>query len=162
MIRIALTNLRKYNEGELVFEWVDLPQEDFTPIFDRIGHDEYFISDYECEIPHMTIHEYDNLDRLNEAATALENLDDYEKTTLIAIMESEDSRIDEALEMLNAERYVFYPDVDLEELAEQFVDEGIFGEISGNLVQYIDYERIAKDLSFEGYVETSVGVIIYD
>lgn len=162
MIRIALTNLKKYNEGELVFEWVDLPQEDFTHVFDRIGHDEFFISDYECDIPNIKIHEYDNLDRLNEAAAALENLEEYEKTTLIAILESEDSKIDEALETLSNERFVFYPDVDLEELAEQFVDEGIFGEISHTLISYIDYERIAKDLDFEGYVETSVGVIIYD
>lgn len=162
MIRIALTNLKRYNEGELVFEWVDLPQEDFSPVFDKIGHDEYFISDYECELPHMVIHEYDNLDRLNDAAAALEELEDYEKTTLIAILESEDSKLDEALETLANEKFVFYSDVDLEELAEQFVDEGIFGEISSNLVQYIDYSSIARDLSFEGYIETSVGVIIYD
>lgn len=162
MIRIALTNLRHYNEGKLTYEWVDLPQEDFTHVFDEIGHDEFFISDYECELSRVTIHEYENLEALNEVAKILENLHDYEKEMLIAILESETQRLDEALEILQDEKFIFYPDIDLEGLAEQFVDEGIFGEIPSSLVSYIDYERIARDLGFEGYIETSVGVIVYD
>jgi antirestriction protein len=162
MIRIALTNLRHYNEGKLTYEWVDLPQEDFSPIFDRIGHDEFFISDYECKIPNVIIHEYDDLDQLNEIAETLEKLTYYGKMNLIAILESEDSRLDEALETLSNERFIFYPDVDLVQLAQQLVDEGIFGEVPTSLVNYIDYEQIAKDLECDGYVETSVGVIVYD
>lgn len=162
MIRIALTNLRLYNEGELTYEWVDLPQEDFTSVFHKIGAGEYFISDYECELPLVTIHEYESLDTLNEIAETLEDLKDYEKETLIAILESETQRLDEALEILQDEKFVFYSDVDLEGLAEQFVDEGIFGEIPSSIISYINYESIARDLSFEGYIETSVGVIIYD
>ena len=162
MIRIALTNLKKYNEGELVFEWVDLPQDDFTHVFNKIGHDEFFISDYECELPIAMIDEYENLETLNEIAEILENLQDYEKETLLAILESETLLLDEALEILNDEKFIFYSNVNLEGLAEQFVEEGIFGEISTSIISYIDYERIARDLKFEGYIETSVGVIVYE
>lgn len=37
----------------------------------------------------------------------------------------------------------------MQELAEQFVDDGLFGEISTALVNYIDYEAIARDLEME-------------
>ena len=61
MLKIALTNLRQYNEGDLIFEWVELPCDDFKPVFDKIGHDEYFISDYECERFNFHIDEYEKL-----------------------------------------------------------------------------------------------------
>lgn len=37
----------------------------------------------------------------------------------------------------------------LKELAEQFVEEGLFGEIPNNLQFYIDYEAIARDLAMD-------------
>lgn len=37
----------------------------------------------------------------------------------------------------------------LKELAEQFVDEGLYGEIPKALQYYIDYEAIARDLSMD-------------
>jgi antirestriction protein len=37
------------------------------------------------------------------------------------------------------------------ELAEEMVDEGLFGEIPERLINYIDYESIGRDLSFDGY-----------
>jgi antirestriction protein len=43
----------------------------------------------------------------------------------------------------------------MEELAEQFVDEGLFGEIPKHLEYYIDYEKIARDLKSD-YSETEI------
>lgn len=43
----------------------------------------------------------------------------------------------------------------LKELAEQFIDEGVFGEITERLQFYIDYERIARDLAVE-YSEITI------
>lgn len=43
----------------------------------------------------------------------------------------------------------------LKELAEQFVDEGLFGDIPEHLTNYIDYDAIANDLGFD-YTETSI------
>ena len=37
----------------------------------------------------------------------------------------------------------------LRELAEQFVEEGLYGPLSDSLKQYIDYDAIAYDLAFE-------------
>ena len=68
-MKIYLTNLGKYNEGYLVGEWVHLPisSEDLKEVFDRIGineeYEEFFITDYECDI--FKIHEYDSISYLN-------------------------------------------------------------------------------------------------
>ena len=43
----------------------------------------------------------------------------------------------------------------LRELAEQFVDEGLFGDIPEQFQFYIDYEAIARDLGFD-YSETEI------
>jgi len=37
----------------------------------------------------------------------------------------------------------------LRNLAEQFVDDGLYGEISQHLAHYIDYDAIARDLAFD-------------
>lgn len=55
MMNIYLTNLGKYNEGQLIGEWVELPvsNEELQKVFERIGineeYEEYFITDYECD-----------------------------------------------------------------------------------------------------------------
>ena len=43
----------------------------------------------------------------------------------------------------------------MRELAEQFVEEGLFGEIPNHLENYIDYDAIARDLAFD-YSETYI------
>lgn len=43
----------------------------------------------------------------------------------------------------------------LKELAEQFVDDGLFGDIPERLQFYIDYEAIARDLAVD-YTETEI------
>jgi hypothetical protein len=78
-IRIALTNLGKYNEGELLYTWLDLPatDEEISEAFEEIQvapntrYEEHFISDYEAP---FEIGEYANIERLNEVAEVLENV----------------------------------------------------------------------------------------
>lgn len=48
-----------------------------------------------------------------------------------------------------------YSDMTLEDLAYQFVDEGLFGEIPERLSFYLDYQAIARDLGHE-YAETCI------
>lgn len=78
-IRILITNLGAYNEGNLLYDWLTLPfdEEDLQNALDNIGidgeqYEEYFISDYEAP---FSIGEYDNIDRLNEVAEALQDVD---------------------------------------------------------------------------------------
>jgi antirestriction protein len=43
----------------------------------------------------------------------------------------------------------------LRDLAEQFIDEGLFGEIPAAIADYLDYDAIARDLSAD-YSETTI------
>ncbi|MEP3786728.1 antirestriction protein ArdA [Ascidiaceihabitans sp.] len=43
----------------------------------------------------------------------------------------------------------------MKELAEQFVDEGLFGDIPDHLANYIDMDAIARDLAVD-YAETEL------
>lgn len=43
----------------------------------------------------------------------------------------------------------------LKELAEQFVDEGLYGEIPKAIANYLDYDAIARDLGFD-YSEITI------
>lgn len=162
MIKIALTNLRKYNEGELIYEWVDLPCDNFDTVFDVIGHDEYFITDYECEIPSIFISENARLETLNELAEQLDDLSTYELRVLKAICEAHTSNLREALDIVSDETYLFYEVEDMNEFVEVLIDEGCFGDIPSNVRNYLDYSKIARDLEFDGFTLTSVGVINID
>lgn len=48
-----------------------------------------------------------------------------------------------------------YPVSSMRELAEQFVDDGLFGHIPDNLAPYLDYDAIARDLAMD-YTETTI------
>lgn len=96
MLNVWIGNLGKYNEGELVGEWLKLPvskQELDTFLKEKVGlqltqaevdkaleeegvcYEEYMINDYETDLP-IKISEYENLDNLNLLATIAENVND--------------------------------------------------------------------------------------
>ena len=84
----------------------------------------------------------------------LDNWDDYEKRILIIGLSeggcpftADTSPDDFDVDLYHAES--------LRDLAEQFVDEGLFGEVPPQFLFYIDYDAIARDLSFE-YTETEI------
>ena len=87
-----ITNLGKYNEGELVGKWIELPidEDDFEEELKEIGigeedefgqvYEEYFWTDWECDIPGVTdnLGEYVSLESVNELAEKVESVDDEE------------------------------------------------------------------------------------
>ena len=83
LIKVFITNLGKYNEGELIGEWVDLPitEEELDKVYERIGinedYEEIFITDYETPF-FTTIDEWESITDLNDLAEALESLDEYD------------------------------------------------------------------------------------
>ena len=83
-IRIALTNLGKYNEGELTYAWLSLPatDEEIAESFKEISvapsteYEEHFISDYEAP---FSIGEYESITKLNEIAERMADVEVPEK-----------------------------------------------------------------------------------
>ena len=163
MLRIFLTNLGKYNEGELVGEWVKLPatEKDIEEVKNRIGineqYEEYFITDYESDIDGLKVGEYDSVDNLNEIAEQLDSLDEYEKE-VIAAMLSEGYDLEDALN--RKDDCIVWSDCNnMEDVAIAYCEEcGILDSIPENLRNYFDYEAFGRDMSFEGqFVFTSAG-----
>ena len=172
MLRIALANLGKYNEGRLVYKWLDLPatEEEIQETLEEIDidderYEEWFISDYETDIDGLKVSEY-ALNELNELMERYEyNLETYEQDAVQAVIEAHGYNFEKALDIVERGGYTLYGDCEsLADLAEQFVDEGIFGDTRemGNLVNYIDYEALGSDLRHDGYTVTSKGVILVD
>lgn len=157
MMNIYLTNLGKYNEGELVGEWVELPvtNEELQEVFERIGidgkeYEECFITDYECDL--YEVKEYENIDTLNEIAEKLEELDENENKVAKALMSELGYTLNEAIEKVNNGDYTIYSDCDnMTDVAYQVVEEcGYLNNVPDNVARYFDYEAFGRDLGIEG------------
>lgn len=152
MIEICLTNLGKYNEGELIFTRLVLPAtaEEIETAFDKIGvaentmYEETFISDYETDINGLSISEYASLDDLNELAEELENFDEYELEAFGAMLEY-GYATDEALKKVQDGDYMYYSGCcSMAEVAEMYADEtGLLYSMPDELRMYFDFEAYA-------------------
>ena len=80
--KVAVQNLAKQNEGELIYKWLTLPvsEEDFDEALKEIGvdeqlHNEFTFADFDTNIPCLSSHflNTSNVYALNEAVEAFEN-----------------------------------------------------------------------------------------
>lgn len=167
---VYITNLGKYNEGELVGQWLSLPtsDDDIEECFENIGlneeYEEYFITDYENNI-NLEISEYTNIYDLNEAIEQMKDSED-DAGLWGALIEVEGAKIkdiDELASNVNGGYYLFYEGLTVEEYEEQLVEEcyDLNFDNLGNLAHYItiDYEALARD-DYNAH-ETENGVLVY-
>lgn len=162
MIRIYLTNLGKYNEGELVGKWVDLPTTNgFDEHLEEIGinekYEEWFITDYETDIDGLEIGEYSNIEELDELAEILENLQDYDKEVVEALI-SEGYTLQNALDKKD-DCMIYYNCNDMEDVAREYIEQcGLLNDVSDILQNYFDFEAYGRDMGIEGtFVFTNNG-----
>lgn len=177
--RIYIANLGKYNEGELVGEWVNLPitEEELEEVYIRIkvGHrdedgeyqpyymedgiiyEETAIHDWESESP-ISIGEWDNVMELSELVEEIEGLDEYELETIKAYCEVVSDDLREAIDHLD--NCTFYQNMSLVDVAYELVEE-CYPDLPEIAQRYFDYEAFARDLGFDGYYEASNGTLYY-
>lgn len=151
-IRIYIASLHHYNCGELRGAWIELPCSDLKERIDQIlaGQEEYAIHDTDVDgLDSLKIDEYDDPFLLNTQAEALAKLTDHDLLQVDYLLyEGED--LEDALDK--------YEDVQvysgsIGEVAEELVAEGCFGDVPSAIINYIDYEAIARDLTYDGYIE---------
>ena len=160
-----ITNLGKYNEGELVGEWVKFPttSEELQKVFERIGigskdefgnpYEEWFISDYDCYVSgqYDKLGEYESLDELNYLASKLQELDNHEYEHFQAAMQISDytGNVKDVINLIdNLDKYDVYPGVEDEaDLGRYYVYELGMMQVPEHLQDYIDYEAIGRDVS---------------
>ena len=162
-----ITNLGKYNEGELVGEWVKFPTtaEEMKEVFKRIGigqkddfgqpYEEWFITDYDCYVDGLydKLGEYENLDELNYLASKLEEMSDSEYAQFQAGMEMGDhcGSLQEIINLTeNLDCYEIYPNIeDYDDLGRYYIDELEVMQVPEHLQNYIDYEAYGRDVAMD-------------
>lgn len=164
-IRIFLTNLGKYNEGELVGEWVDLPVSDLSAVLKRIGindrYEEFFITDYETNIPNLNISEYANIDELNDLASQIADMDEQQILIMSARLDIGES-IEDAV--AGCDDGTVYDDCYTDQdLGYAIVDTlgGIDQIDKETLEMYFDYDGYGRDAKINGsFYEVEPGTIV--
>lgn len=154
MLKIFISNLKEYNEGQIIGEWVDLPCEGLEEVLDKIsnnGNDELFISDYETDISGLKVSEYDNILELNDMTEEIDNLSDDEVIAFQAYLEQYND-IEQALEEVRQGNYTIYYDCDdMSDVAYQVVNEsGLLDGVPETIKGYFDYEAYGRDIDIEG------------
>ena len=162
-----ITNLGKYNEGELVGEWVKFPTtaEEMKEVFKRIGigqrddfgqpYEEWFITDYDCYVDglYSKLGEYENLDELNYLASKLDEMSDSEYAQFQAGMEMGDhcGSLQEIINLTeNLDCYEVYPDIhDYDDLGRYYIEELDVMQVPEHLQNYIDYEAYGRDVAMD-------------
>jgi antirestriction protein len=153
-----ITNLGKYNEGELVGKWITFPisEEDLEKVYEEIGineeYEEIFFTDWECDFD-MGFGEYEDIESLNELAERLEGAD---LDAIEAYIEATGENLEDALDHIDD--CIFYHGYTLEEVAEEIVNDCY--NLPEFALRYFDYEAFARDLSYNSYYEVSSGVIV--
>lgn len=162
-----ITNLGKYNEGELVGKWVKFPTtaEELKEVFKRIGigqkddfgqpYEEWFITDYDCYVDglYSKLGEYESLDELNYLASKLDEMSESEYAQFQAGMEMGDhcGSLQEIINLTeNLDCYEVYPDIhDYDDLGRYYIEELDVMQVPEHLQNYIDYEAYGRDVALE-------------
>jgi antirestriction protein len=175
IISAFITNLGKYNEGELVGKWHDFPttKEAIAETFREIGidgrrYEEFFITDYDSEISGITEHlsEYASIDEINYLATKIDDMVSSELEIFEAVIDSGEycGSVQDLINLTeNLDCYDYLEGVlDDSDLGYYWVeDSGCYDTKNlGSLANYIDYERFGRDIRFdEGGTFTANGYI---
>lgn len=159
-----VTNLGRYNEGELVGEWVEFPTttEHMQDVFERIGidgkqYEEYFITDY--DLPAFSnkfynmLGEYESINELNFLAQRMDESGiDPQKLNALLEMKTPSSIGDIINTIENQDCYILLSDVNSDsDLGYYYLEDvGIYDlSAMGNLANYIDYEKFGRDIAMD-------------
>ena len=152
-----ITNLGKYNEGELVGETLEFPTspEEVQTLLKHIGvdgirYEEFFITSFDGDVLGLYdyLGEYENLDELNHLACLLSELDQGELEKFEAVLHTgaHTSSVANIINLTqNLDCFEFYPDIENEEDLGRYWAEDL--PIPEELKDYFDYEAYGRDIS---------------
>ena len=172
MLNIFINTWGNYNEnGADGGEWITLPmdadklEDVLNMLAEELEEDdpEFFINDYEwtTEIEPRAIDEMENIEELNDFINELDALEEWEQKEIAAAIEAYGYDFMEAMDKQQRGYFTFYEGMDLEEVAEELVNDCYFTKDTPDIfTRYFDYAAFARDLSFDGYTETAHGVIV--
>lgn len=193
MMNIYIANLGKYNEGILKGAWLELPateeeiQEKMVEIgvatYDEEGnfsmgknegiyhYEEYAIHDWECDIDGFDISEYDSIKILNEVAEQFENMHEWEKECINALIEYDCYTAEKIRKNMDIQEMLddhIFIALDREELNDDRALGHAIAEMDGTLEKleelgldyYFDYEKYGRDARYNGVYIASNNIAI--
>lgn len=174
MMKICLTNLRKFNEGYSIERWLELPasNEEIEETLKDIGINEecgeYFISDYECDFPGIIIKENSTIDDLNDMADQLYDMNEEEIKIVTTIMKNENCSLDKAREEID-NRLVIplkYNDSNTDvNLALSYIEK-LYGDVINldkeTLGKYFDFKSFGEDLRMSFNLDEDETIAVSD
>ena len=169
MLNLFVNTWGNYNEnGADGGQWITLPmdpdelQEVLEHIAAAMGDNdpEWAIHDYEWEsdVELGDVNEMDSISEWNDRCREAYDLEEWETEEIAAAMEAYGYTFPEALERQQRGCFTLYAGMDLEEVAEDLINECY--DLPEFALRYFDFEAFARDLSYDGYTETKYGVIL--
>lgn len=162
-IKGFITNLGKYNEGDLIGKWITFPidEDELNEVLKEIGctyynehgerlnpfYEEFFFTDWECGFD-CGFGEFESIERINEIAEQLECWEDDETLFNAAV---EIWGLNYVIET-SPDEYNLYTDITTDyDLGYYWaVESGCYNlDNMGHLVNYINYESFGRDIRFD-------------
>lgn len=141
----------------LLGEWVKLPvpPEKLDEVLERIGteYEEYLVTDYEAAFANLNISQYSSIAELNDLATRLDEVEEWDNDKLCAVLEMEEptsiADIADIIDHLDDFELLVGVEDD-QGLGEYFADElCTLDAVPTHLRGYFDYEAYGRDIRLE-------------
>ena len=156
-MKIAVEEWELYNNGILLCKWFDLEDVELETIEAYVRnvkkeHNlncddlELFVADVEDDELNI-IKGDESLNYAYEIQEHINNIEECDLPKIAFLTDIQGYSIEDAIEKV--EDCEYYEDMTMEELAEEFINEGLFGEIPEKLTRYIDYEAVARDIALD-------------
>lgn len=151
--KVWIGNLEKYNEGDLVGRWIELPinEDDLEKVLESIGVDneEIFIADYDLPFDSKELGEYTPIERLNEIVERYNDLEEGDKYIFNIITDG--LSLDKAFDVVKNDDYVTYLNCDdMTDVAHEYVEETrLLDDVPETISPYFDYELFGRDMERE-------------
>ena len=162
--RAFITNLGKYNEGQLVGKWHDFPttkekiMQTFREIgIDGINYEEFFITDYEVDVKGIydSLSEYASIDEINYFVSKIHEMNNFEleifeSAVALGSYSGSLKNFINLTENLDCFDYIEGVNNDYD-LGYYWINEsGCYDTDSmGKLAEYFDYESFGRDISID-------------
>lgn len=163
-MRVCINTWALYNEGLHLGTWCNI--EDYEDTLEELkeiqleydlGDDlEPFLADWEDDELGICSESCD-LEKLKDTYESYDNLDDNERECLAYMTGYLGMKFEEAIDRV--EDVIVYDIDNYEDLAYEFVQEGLYGDIPESISFYLDYEKMGRDLDIEGYYNLYNGKI---
>ncbi len=132
---------------------------DVEDVIEKLGGDEddMYIVDFQVSYQRIFT---GTINDINYIYNCLESLDKVIYDNLNVLIEQHFNDIEEVYEQQG--NIIYYEDVNSStELAQKYVDEGVFGDISEKVEYYIDYEKLGNDIELEStIIKADTGIFI--